>query len=208
MPLEDAIRQEYSRLAPAYDARWARYVRESTRFALDALPVGPRLRLLDVGCGTGYLLEQALEREPSISAVGLDLSREMLSIARARLGSRVPLVEGSAERLPFSDSAFDVVVTNSALHYLQEPEPALRELSRILRGGGTLVVADWSADRLPVRLVVLLLRLFRRPVGQVYRARELRAVLERNGFEHAREAHRGLGWPWTIHRVVATRAST
>ncbi|MBW3627959.1 MAG: class I SAM-dependent methyltransferase [Gemmatimonadetes bacterium] len=207
MPLDDAVRQEYSRLAPAYDARWERYVRESTRFTLYDLPLPPRLRLLDVGCGTGYLLGQALEREPDITPVGLDLSREMLAVARDRLGSRARLVDGTAERLPFSDSAFDTVVTNSALHYVRDPERAIRELARVLRPGGTLVVADWSADRLAVRLIVLLLRILRRPMGTIYRARDLAALLEANGFEQARYAHRGVGWPWTIQRVVATRAT-
>ena len=207
MAIRDAVRSEYSQLASAYDARWERYVRESTRFALDALPLSPRQRLLDVGCGTGYLLQQALARQPEINAVGLDLSREMLAVARERLGTRVALVEGTAERLPFCDWAFDVVVSNSALHYLDDPERAVRELARVLRGGGTLLVVDWSADRLSVRVVVFLLRVFKRPLGRIYRARDFAALLEANGFEQARKSHRGVGWPWTVHRLVAARSS-
>ncbi len=101
-------------------------------------------RLLDIGTGTGQMLELLA---PRISdGIGLDASRAMLALARARL-SRPGLTHcsvrlGDMYRLPMPDGAFDHVVLQMVLHYAEDPEAALAEAVRVLRPGGTLVVVD------------------------------------------------------------------
>lgn len=101
-------------------------------------------RLLDIGTGTGQMLELLA---PRISAgVGLDASRAMLALARARL-SRPGLTHcavrlGDMYRLPMPDAAFDHVVLQMVLHYAEDPQAALAEAVRVLRPGGRLVVVD------------------------------------------------------------------
>jgi ArsR family transcriptional regulator len=111
---------------------------------LDALP--PRIgSLLDIGTGTGRLLELLADRTQR--ALGVDASREMLALARARLSER-----GLAERcsvrladmyrLPLADARFDVVTLQMVLHYAEDPAAALAEATRVLAPGGTLLVLD------------------------------------------------------------------
>jgi ArsR family transcriptional regulator len=104
-------------------------------------------RLLDIGTGTGQMLELLA---PRIEAgLGIDASRAMLALARARL-SRPGLTHcavklGDMYRLPIADSVFDVVVLQMVLHYAEEPGAAIAEAARVLRPGGLLVVVDLAA---------------------------------------------------------------
>lgn len=101
-------------------------------------------RLLDIGTGTGRLLELFAPR--IVAGVGIDASRSMLALARARLSRQgldhclVRLAD--MYRLPLPDAAFDHVVLQMVLHYAEDPEAALREAVRVLKPGGTLVIID------------------------------------------------------------------
>ena len=110
---------------------------------LDLLPV--RLgRVLDIGTGTGKLLEVLAPRAAAL--LGLDASREMLALARARLGER-QLSHASVRladmyRLPLPDAGFDLATLQMVLHYAEDPAAALAEAARVLRPEGMLVVID------------------------------------------------------------------
>jgi ArsR family transcriptional regulator len=111
---------------------------------LAALP--PRIgRLLDIGAGTGRLLELVAPRVDT--ALGVDASREMLALARARLSERgladrCHVRQADMYRLPLPDAAFDAVTLQMVLHYAEDPAAALAEAARVLRPGGTLLVLD------------------------------------------------------------------
>ncbi len=113
---------------------------------LDMLP--PQMgKLLDIGTGTGQMLELLAPRISS--GIGLDASRAMLALARARL-SRPGLTHctvrlGDMYRLPMPDSVFDHVVMQMVLHYAEDPKAALAEAIRVLRPGGRLVIVDLAS---------------------------------------------------------------
>lgn len=110
---------------------------------LNLLP--PQLgRLLDIGTGTGQMLALLA---PRISAgVGVDASRAMLALARARLSgpgmNHCAVRLGDMYRLPMADGSFDSVVLQMVLHYAEDPAAALAEAVRVLRPGGRLTVID------------------------------------------------------------------
>jgi len=106
-----------------------------------ALALRPGERVLDVGAGTGISTEE-LGRSGAF-AVGADLSTGML-LAGRRARPRVPLVAGDALRLPFADETFDAVTISFALRNVVDVEGALRELGRVTRPGGRLVVCEFS----------------------------------------------------------------
>ncbi|MDE2406034.1 MAG: metalloregulator ArsR/SmtB family transcription factor [Sphingomonadales bacterium] len=104
-------------------------------------------RLLDVGTGTGRIAELLAPRATHVT--GLDMSPEMLRIARARLqhlpADSVDLVQGDFGALPFADGGFDTVTLHQVLHYAQEPGRVLAEAARVLTPGGRIAVVDFAA---------------------------------------------------------------
>jgi ArsR family transcriptional regulator len=102
--------------------------------------------LLDLGTGTGRMLQLCAGNAEH--AVGIDLSREMLAVARANLDApeyrNCSLRRASAEQLPFTDSSFDVVLSHMVLHFLPEPELAIAEAARVLRPRGRLILVDFA----------------------------------------------------------------
>ncbi|MFC0408707.1 ArsR/SmtB family transcription factor [Roseomonas elaeocarpi] len=114
---------------------------------LRALPAHPG-RLLDIGTGTGRLLELVADRADS--ALGVDASRAMLALARARLAERglahrCAVRQADMYRLPLPDAAFDTVALQMVLHYAEDPAAVLAEAARVLRPGGLLLLADLAA---------------------------------------------------------------
>lgn len=130
------------------DPRW----RRTMVAAVDARPGD---RVLDVATGTG-LVAQAVVRRYGCSVVGLDQSPEMLAAAHARLASdpalesRVTLVTGEAERLPFADSEFDHLTFTYLLRYVDDPGVTLRELARVVRPGGRVASLEFAVPPSPV----------------------------------------------------------
>jgi ubiquinone/menaquinone biosynthesis C-methylase UbiE len=101
---------------------------------------------LDLGTGTGRILE--LFAPLAARAIGIDQSREVLAIARAKLDAqrltRVQVRQGDMLALPYGDGTADLVTIHQVLHFLDEPARALHEAARLLKPGGRLLIADFA----------------------------------------------------------------
>lgn len=96
--------------------------------------------VLDNGCGNGFLFEIGRETQRfGGTVVGIDISTGMLEKARQH---HHRLVRGDSTRLPFADASFDTVFARALLHHLPDPEQGVREILRVLKPGGELVVLD------------------------------------------------------------------
>lgn len=123
--------------------------RRSYRMLMDAAGVQSGDRALDVGCGPGYfarMLARAVGPEGSV--VGIDAAPEMIEYA-SRKARRLPncrFQAGTAEALAFPDASLNVVVSSLMLHHLPDEVrlPAVIEMKRVLRPGGTLLLADFT----------------------------------------------------------------
>ena len=106
--------------------------------------------MLDLGTGTGRLLE--LFAPYYQSAVGIDMSREMLAVARAKLEAahitKASIRQGDVSAPPVERGRFDLVTIHQVLHYSDEPQVVLSEAARALRAGGTLLVVDFASHDL------------------------------------------------------------
>jgi ArsR family transcriptional regulator len=157
----ERVRQARAQAAAAYRNAHAEelgalqelYVAESEveRAMLELLVgEGPIGRLLDIGTGTGRILE--LLAPHSELSVGLDLDHDMLLLARAALGeaqlSHASVRHGDLHRPPFETASFDVAVMHHVLHLLDDPGGAVCDAARLLRPGGRLLIADFAEHQL------------------------------------------------------------
>jgi ArsR family transcriptional regulator len=153
----DAVRAERSLAAERYfeghaaewDAIRSLHVAEAEVEAAigRVLGEGPLGRLVDVGTGTGRMIELLAPRAES--AIGIDRSPEMLRFARTKLSSQVALAraelrQGDMYALPLRDRSADIVVLHLVLHYAQQPAAAVAEAARLLGPGGRLLIADFA----------------------------------------------------------------
>lgn len=155
-----AVKAERARVAAEYFRRnasaWDRLRSlhvddaEIERTLGQLLPESDLGDLLDLGTGTGRMLE-VLGRTAR-RAEGIDLSHEMLTIARAHLEraglAQCAVRQGDIYGLPFAGPAFDVVVVHQVLHFLDQPAHAIAEATRVLRPGGRLVIVDFAPHEL------------------------------------------------------------
>jgi len=204
----DAILREYGRLASHYDRRWQFYIKRTAGETLKRLDITPGESLLDVGCGTGVLLEAIARSVPDTVLSGADPSDDMLEIAHKRLGQVAHLKQGQAESLPFPDAAFDIVVSTSAFHYFRNPLCALKEMARVLRPTGHVVITDWCDDYISCRLCNLWLHFFDRAHFRTYGQKECRALIKQAGFTDVRVDRYKINWLWGLMTATARKYST
>ena len=145
--------EHFDKIAGEYDASLPSHVREHylrrrARFLQKAFAKAASARVeetisfLDVGCGTGSLIEAVANRR-AVAGYGVDFSQGMLLIARDK--RRCAVVRASAMQLPFPDGTFDETFSIALLHHLIQPDAvraAVREMVRVTRPGGLVVIWD------------------------------------------------------------------
>jgi ubiquinone/menaquinone biosynthesis C-methylase UbiE len=156
----EALREERERAAQAYfqshAGQWDRiralHVAEADVEAVisDVLGAGPFDLFLDLGTGTGRMLE--LFRERYRRGLGIDLSPAMLAYARAKLErgqtARAHVRQGDIYDLPLADQTVGAAVMHQVLHFLSDPQRAVREAARVLAPGGRLLIVDFAPHEL------------------------------------------------------------
>ncbi|MBI1992050.1 MAG: methyltransferase domain-containing protein [Candidatus Omnitrophica bacterium] len=167
--------RHFGHLAGTYDRRHHRYNQLTLSRAIEALRLSGAERLLDVGCGTGELERLLRERYPDVRLVGIDVTPQMLAVAREKFRKvlGVAFLLAQAEALPFAMEGFDAVVSCNMLHHVRSADDLLRECARVLRPRGRIVLVDWCRDAWQCRLAHYWLRLVKRSYVKMYRAAEV-----------------------------------
>ena len=137
-------------LTPLYDPLLKWVMREETfkRKLIQHANIQPRMKVLDLGCGTGTLTVMLKRAQPEAHITGVDGDPEVLDIARDKTrGADIQWDEGLASSLPYPDSAFDRVVTSLVIHHLvtDDKRRAFKEIFRVLKPNGELHILDFGA---------------------------------------------------------------
>ncbi len=150
------LRQSFDKAAASYDAAAVLQHEVCRRMLsrLEFVKLQPAA-ILDAGCGTGNVLPELRARFPRADLVALDIATGMLQQARARapwwrrmLGQGIAPVCGDIEQLPLHASAFDLVWSNLALQWVNDPPQAFAELRRVITPGGLLMFSTFGPDTL------------------------------------------------------------
>ena len=106
---------------------------------LPLMSIKPTDRVLDLGCGSGWLSRRIVRLVPEGSVVGVDIAEEMLHRARAASSGYANLnfMEGSADRIPCDDRSFDKIISVESAYYWPDPAASVREMFRVLDAGGS-----------------------------------------------------------------------
>jgi len=140
------------------------------QLVLDTIQKAQAKTVLDAGCGKGRYLRNLLDDASSVTLYGSDLSTSVLSTIPASIETR----QGSLLRLPYADASFDLVYTVEALEHAVHIEAAIRELTRVVKKGGTLLIIDKNRSQLG--------RLKLPNWEQWFDTKELAATLQKFGF--------------------------
>lgn len=153
---------------------------------LAELEMDPFDNVLDVGCGTGPVIELLAKKYPEKHFVGLDITPAMIEVARSKGLSNAEFVVGDAENLPFGDEDFDAVLCSNSFHHYPNPGAFLSEAHRVLRPGGKLILRDYTSND----VVVWLMNTFEMPLARlaghgdvrILKMKEYRELVEAAGF--------------------------
>lgn len=197
-PQRRKLLDEYRQLAPTYDKRWADYIDASIELTLEQFPSQMGGRVLDVGCGTGRLLQDIQQRNASTELFGIDISDAMLALAREKIGATATLITADLTQLPFADSYFDAIVSSSVLHYLENQQQGIAEMARVLRPGGSIVITDWCKDFLSMRVLDQWLVVTGKVSGNMLRDAELQSLLAQAGFQQLHSMQRRVSPIWGL----------
>lgn len=139
---QQLLRRRFDRAASRYDDLAQLQQQSAQRLLISALPhlhaASPSLNILDVGCGTGWLIQQ-LHHQAGLDLAtmyALDLSEGMLHSVKSAPHVSVFKVCADAAALPFASSSMDILLSNFALHWCDDPSQALNELHRVCAPGG------------------------------------------------------------------------
>lgn len=149
---ENSVLNAYRRWAPIYDHTFGKIATEGRNHTVEIINTRSG-RVLEVGVGTGLSLPRYAKH---LEIVGIDLSPEMLEKARARvaieaLDNVAGLYEMDAGHLTFADSSFDTVVAMYVMTVVPEPERVMKELSRVCKPGGEVILVNHFSQEEGVR---------------------------------------------------------
>jgi ubiquinone/menaquinone biosynthesis C-methylase UbiE len=185
---------EFNKDAAGYDQN-KRYesLRESYPAIVAEALSSPFGAMLDIGCGTGALLQMIKEKRKDARLFGVDLSEQMIQVAKAKLGEKADLRVSDAEKLPFPNEAFDLVMCTFSFHHYPNPGAVLLEVRRVLAASGRLILADPTTAIPLLRQLVNFVHLFTKDgTVRIYSKKEMKGFAEAAAFEVAK--WRMLNW--------------
>ncbi|BAZ19150.1 hypothetical protein NIES4073_00200 (plasmid) [Kalymmatonema gypsitolerans NIES-4073] len=201
---ETIVRNQYDQLASVYDLRWKSYITNTLSFLKAWAEISPTDTILDVACGTGEFESLMLAEYSSQQIVGVDISDKMLAIAKQKCSAypQVSFQIASASNLPFYSNSFDVIVSANSFHYFDDPLAALKEMRRVLKRDGKVIILDWCRDYLLCKICDIILKGFDPAHQQCYTQNEFHRLLEDANFAVYRATRIRFGVVWGL--MVAT----
>jgi ubiquinone/menaquinone biosynthesis C-methylase UbiE len=203
---EVKIQTQYDQLADIYDLRWRNYIVNTLTFLHNWEQIDCQAKLLDVACGTGEFERLLLNKNPTQKITGIDISENMLNIAREKYRTypNLEFYQASVHSLPFDNSCFDVVVSANAFHFFDKPQIALAEMKRVLKPNGKIIILDWNKDYWMCKVLDLILKIFDPAHQQCYTEAELHQLLVAADFQICRATKVRFGITWGLMAVTAT----
>lgn len=176
-------KRNFDKQAKVYDnSICSMYPRKCYRSVIDEINNIKFNSLLDVGCGTGEILNKISNNKGKY--YGLDLSPKMLEIAKSKDNStNITYVIGDSEDMQFKSKYFDLIICVESFHHYPNPSNVAKEFNRVLSKGGYLIICDMYRKQ-PLRLFYnILMKFVNTGDVKIYTVKEIENIFKYNGFE-------------------------
>jgi len=157
------------------------WMRRFHKPVLRELKLTPETKILDISCGTGELLKRF---EGKAELYGIDISEEMLKVAKIKLGAKANLQTGDVHNLPFEDNYFDYTLSTEAFHHYYDQRKALQEMVRVTKKGGKVIITDINFFFKPIHW---LFQTFEPGCVKVNSKREMKQLFKQAGLRNIRQ---------------------
>lgn len=182
--------KEFTKAATIYDSGHAgiyELCKDDYPPILDELEKLDFNNLLDVGCGTGPMIELLSKKYPDKHYTGLDLRPKMIEVANAKKLPNTKFIVGDSENLPFEDDSFDAVICANSFHHYPNPQKFFNGVKRVLKPNGRLILRDYTTNPVILWLInhveLKLANLFGHGDVCIYPPAQIRAMCKSAGLE-------------------------
>lgn len=142
------------------------------------------IKILDAGCGTGEFAMKLKSCKKEASVYGLDISPDMIRIARAKFDGEIDFRVGDVEHMPYEDNQFDYLTCSHSFHHYPHKKKAVKEMYRILKNKGKIMIIDGYKDNLLGRFIFdIIVKAHEGDVHHLHSSQFVR-ILEESGFKN------------------------
>lgn len=181
MNKKEQSRQTFDMQANKYDTTfYGNHARKIYPYILNEIIHCYGDEVLDLGCGTGALMAQVISEDYRRNVTGIDISKQMITVAKQNLGNKAVLVIGDSEKLPFSDQYFDVVYCNDSFHHYPNPQKVIEEVYRVLKVGGTFIIGDTYLPIVARQIMNIVIKFNHDGDVRIYSKKEIISLLSEN----------------------------
>ncbi|MBI4973947.1 methyltransferase domain-containing protein [Candidatus Roizmanbacteria bacterium] len=190
--LEENSIKQFTRWADNYDNPFTSITfRQTNSQIVKLLNPKPNSSLLDVGCGSGILIQKLLSLNRNMKLYGLDITPKMVEVAKKKFKNNpnVEITQGSAINMPYENNSFDYVTCASSFHHHPDPLQSVKEMVRVLKPGGKLLILDMCIEGLLRKLLFKIENVYHNE-GKVFRLtnREMYDLYEKVGLTQIKQS--------------------
>ncbi|MDO8526274.1 MAG: methyltransferase domain-containing protein [Deltaproteobacteria bacterium] len=205
--ISGAVRRKYNVLSFLYDHIWPGYIKKTIGSAIEPIRLTGSESLLDIGCGTGELERILVSKYQNLHIVGLDISDDMLELARKKLLQypKIILKRGDFLNIDLAENSFDAAFSISNLHYFPNPSALFEKTHRLLKKNGKFVIIDWNRNSFQGKLYNGYMNLADPSFVKAYIIEEVVPLLEKAGFQFEKVDYFKVGIRWRMMRIVSKK---
>lgn len=183
MNSKNKTKQHFNKTAANYNrSSDGRFVEPMYNIILKEIQKLQTGKILDVGCGNGNLF--TLLPRGKYELFGIDFSENMIIEAKKNCGEKASFSIADAENLPFKSNTFDIVVCNASFHHYVHPNTVLKEMYRVLRYDGKLLIGDPYIPTIVRPIMNILTKFSKKGDYHFYGLNEMKNLFIKNGFNH------------------------
>jgi len=177
------IIDDYKKIASSYEKRWPEFVKETSSYVLDAWQSGNNkeddVSVIDIGCGTGYMLQEIHNEYPKYKLTGIDISADMLDMARQNVPHAFIVEDDvSGNCGEWINIKYEMVLSINILHHIEDYIDHIKMLSSLCNSGGSIFLCDFAIDNYKMRLAEIYWRIFHKSHRRAFSTNNLRRVID------------------------------